>query len=168
MSSYFGDNITNNHKRIYFSVNAEPWNIYAIKDQSIQVKVKLILQNVYQIPLREGNYDMQLSVQGQIMYTIYMNDEKRRFGRKDKFYHNDKLEKFKEGHPISFTAIGVPTPNSYWLQDGMYLALTPTVRAIYKTTKYDDAGYPCYYIESDIRHYNKDYLIELSHADINN
>lgn len=168
MTEHFGDSITNNHKRIYFSVNAEPWNIYTIKDKGIQVKIKLVLQNVYQIPLKDGNHDMQISVQGQIISTIYMNDEKRRFGCKDRFYHNSELEKFKEGRPLSFIAIGVPTANSYWLQDGMYMALTPTVRAIYKTTKYDDAGYPCYYIESDIRPYNKEYLIELSHADINN
>jgi len=168
MSSSFGQTITNNHKRIYFSVNAEPWNIYALIDKKIQIKTKLILQNVYQIPLEEGNYDMRISTQGEIISTVYMSEVKRRFGRRDRFYHNHELEKFKTDQPISFTAVGVPTPNSYWLQNGMYLALTPAVRAIYQTTKFDDAGYPCYYVESDIRHYNKDYLKELSHANINN
>jgi len=168
MSANFGQTITSNYRRIYFSVNAEPWNMYAFIDKTIQVKLKLILQNIYQVPMEKHNYKMQISAQGEILSTVYMTEEKRRFGRKDRFYHNNELEKFKTGSPISFVAVGVPTPNSYWLQNGMYLALTPAVRAIYKTTKYDDAGYLCYYVESDIRHYNKDYLKELSNADINN
>ena len=82
MSSNFGQTITNNHRRIYFSVNAEPWNIYSLIDQNVQVKIKLVLQNVYQVPMKEGNYDMEISVQGEIISTVFMKEEKRRFGRR--------------------------------------------------------------------------------------
>lgn len=168
MLKRFGSPVTINHKKIYFNVGAEPWNIYALKDKEIQTKVKFVLQNVYQIPLKEGKYNMEISIQGNFFSTTHMNNEKRRFNLKDKFYHNDDLEEFKDGPPLSFVAVGIPTPNSYWLQDGMYMAITPAVRAIYKTTKYDDAGYPCFYVESDIRKYDKDYVTELSLIDTNN
>jgi len=157
----FGQTITPQHKRVYWFVNAEPWNMYETRTPKVQIKVRLVLENVY-MKESPNSFELGLSLEGKITTITHMKEEMRRYGRQDKFMSNQQLEQFKTGAPLTFTPIGIPTPNSYWLQNGMYFALTPTVNGIYKTTKYDNAGYPYFYVDTDIKHYDKEYVKELS------
>jgi len=162
MGEIWGQSITPQHKRAYWFVNAEPWNMYETNNPKVQVKVRLILNDVFMKSPSPDSYDLGLSVAGRIITIVHMKEEMRRFGKRKKVVNNDELEAFKTGAPLSFTPIGVPTPNSYWLENGMYFAITPSVNGIYKTTKYDNAGYPYFYVDADIKHYDRDYVKELS------
>jgi len=161
MDDLFGQTISAHHKRIYWFVNAEPWNMYETKNPKVQIKVRLILENVY-MQQSSDSFELGLAIEGKISTITHMQEESRRYGRRDKHMSNMELEKFKTGAPLTFTTIGIPTPNSYWLQNGMYFAISPTVNGIYKTTKYDNAGYPYYYVDTEIKHYDKEHIKELS------
>jgi len=163
MSSQFEQPITYEHKRVYYFVNAEPWNMYAITSTpKVQIKIRLILNDIFMKTSITDPNELSLSLRGRIITIAHMTEEQRRFGKRGKVMNNEDLEEFKTGAPLSFTPIGIPTPNSYWLQNGMYFATTPAVNAIYKTTKYDDGGYPYFYIDSEIKGYDKGYIKELS------